>query len=180
MCGARHRGYRCPAAGQPRSAIRSSWLTAFTFVPRAAAGLSHGGDTCSVPTRLDTVRGAYETLRQRGGLAILAGTLFAPDVELDFSALPDGRVLRGVDALRDFRRESPWTGGVSVDPEELIEVGPDRVLALVRLRSVAPAMGAEVEGRFAHLITFRGERVVRWQLFTDRAQALRAAGLPGE
>ena len=130
-----------------------------------------------MPSRLDTVRSAYETLRKPGGLAILADDFLAPDVELDFSALPDGRVLNGVDAFREFRQDYPWMGHLRVEPEDMVEVQGDRVLVMVRVHSVSPAMDAELEGRFAHLMTFRGDKVTRWQLFPDRGEARRAAGL---
>ena len=128
------------------------------------------------------VRAGYATLASPGGLTALQRDLLAPEVDLDFTALPDGAVFRGIDVFRAFRRESPCAGEPAVEPEEFIEAGEDEllVLVLVRVRSHPPAMGAGVEGRYAHLLTFHGQRVIRWKLFHDRGQARREAGLdPG-
>ena len=127
--------------------------------------------------RLETARAAYATLASPGGLAVLEREFFAADVVLDFTALPDGGLFRGVRAFRQFRREAPWIGQLAVEPEEFIEAGPDDLLVLVRVRSQAAAMGAELEAAYAHLLTFRGDRVIRWKLFLDRAQARREVGL---
>ena len=47
------------------------------------------------------------------------------------------------------------------EAESFRAVGDDRVLVFVRAHGVGGGSGAEVEGRFAHLATFRGGKLVR-------------------
>ena len=61
-------------------------------------------------------------------------------------------------------------------PEELFEVD-DRVLIFVHITGVGRESGVAVEARIAHVMTFRGDRVILVQSFEDRDEARRAAGL---
>ena len=62
-----------------------------------------------------------------------------------------------------------------IQPERFLDAG-DRVLVFVRLR-VRGRDGIEIDQPWAHLITLRSGKVVRVQLYPDRAEALGAAGL---
>ncbi len=63
------------------------------------------------------------------------------------------------------------------NPDELIECGEYVVVPNVtRMRG---RDGIEVEARSASVVTLREGRIVAWRLFRDRAEALRAVGLPG-
>jgi hypothetical protein len=65
----------------------------------------------------------------------------APDAEFDFTAVyPDGPVLHGIDEVRRFRDELPW-GSLRFEPERLIAVDRERVLAFVRAVGVGQLSG---------------------------------------
>ncbi len=103
----------------------------------------------------------------------------APDAEFDFEDVyPDGPVVRGIEELRRFRDDVPW-GPLSFEPERFIEVDAERVLVLVRVVGVGKLSGVTGEARIAHEFTLRDGRLVRFKVYGDRAQALRAAGLQG-
>jgi hypothetical protein len=101
----------------------------------------------------------------------------APDAEFDFTAVyPDGPVLHGIDAVRRFRDEVPW-GSLHFEPERLVEVDGERVLALVRAVGVGQLSGVRGEAKVAHEFTIRAGLLVRFKVYGDRAEALEAAGL---
>lgn len=64
----------------------------------------------------------------------------------------------------------------SVEAEELLDLGPSVVVILLE-RGVGKASGAPVGRRHPQLWTFRGDRIIRWESFTSRAEAIEAAGL---
>jgi ketosteroid isomerase-like protein len=64
-----------------------------------------------------------------------------------------------------------------LEPEEIIDLGGNRVVVVSHLTGRGKGSGIEVDGRGADLLTFDGGRLVRWTGYADRAQALEAAGL---
>src|SRR5215212_2933377 len=62
-----------------------------------------------------------------------------------------------------------------VMPQELADMG-DRVLATVRLRGRGRGSGVEIDARFYDVYTLRDGRIVRMDQFTERSEALEAAG----
>jgi ketosteroid isomerase-like protein len=62
-----------------------------------------------------------------------------------------------------------------VMPQELVDMG-DRVLATVRLRGRGRGSGVEIDARFYDVYTLRDGRIVRMDQFTERSEALEAAG----
>jgi ketosteroid isomerase-like protein len=125
---------------------------------------------------VELVRQIYADPR---GLIDTASDLAAPDVEFDFTdAYPDRPMLRGVEEMRRFRDTGPWSGSpIHIEPERLLDLGDERVLALVRVSSTGRGSGVEVELRPAHEFTVRDGRIVRFKVYRDRARALKAAGL---
>ncbi len=63
-----------------------------------------------------------------------------------------------------------------LDAEELIDAGSSIVVA-VRERGRGKGSGAPFEKRWAQVWTFERGRIIRWELFPDKAAALEAAGL---
>jgi ketosteroid isomerase-like protein len=63
-----------------------------------------------------------------------------------------------------------------LDALELIDAG-SRVVVVVRERGRGKGSGAPFERRWAQVWTFRRGRIVRWEVFPDRAEALEAVGL---
>jgi len=68
----------------------------------------------------------------------------------------------------------PWEQ-ITVEVEELRD-GGDCVVAIARFRAVARD-GLKVDLPSMHVLTFRGSRVIRFEVFADRVEALEAAGL---
>ena len=64
----------------------------------------------------------------------------------------------------------------SLDADELIDAGSS-VVVVVHERGRGRGSGAPFDRRWAQVWTFREGRIVRWELFVDKAEALKAAGL---
>ena len=94
----------------------------------------------------------------------------APGVDLD-------PVYLGRDAVIEASRRywGTWKDYV-LEAEEIIDVGPSVVVAL-RERMRGKASGVEIDRRFAQVWTFHRGRLIRWELFRDRLEAVRAVGL---
>jgi ketosteroid isomerase-like protein len=107
------------------------------------------------------------------GLAELASA----DTEFDFTdAYPDGKVVKGVDGVRRIAEDWPW-GGLHFEPEGFVDVGAGRILVLIRATATGEGSGIPVERRTAHELTFEDDRLVRFKVYSDRGDALAAAGL---
>jgi ketosteroid isomerase-like protein len=63
-----------------------------------------------------------------------------------------------------------------VEAEELLDAGPS-VVVIVRERGRGKSSGAPFERQNPQLWTFREGRIIRWESFQTRADALEAAGL---
>ena len=125
---------------------------------------------------LERLRVAYANFASDGSLPF---GLMADDIELK---QPDeigggegtyrGRdgVARAVHELLEFLDE------FEAVPEEFIEAG-DYVVVLVRLRGRARGSGVPVDGAFAHVWRFRGDKADLWHAYPDRREALKAVGL---
>jgi ketosteroid isomerase-like protein len=106
---------------------------------------------------------------------------FRPLLTDDFQSVmvfpSESRVYAGPEGLRKNWLDwlEPWaTYRTTID--ELIEVG-DRVVGLLRNYGRRQDMEREVELLAAAIFTFRWGKLARWEDYTDRAQALEAAGL---
>jgi len=87
-------------------------------------------------------------------------------------------IYRGRDARIEVQRR--WTaewGEFTFKPEELIDVGDGRVLMLGRMEGSGLTSGVMIDNDWADLFTIARGRVVREQVYLDRAEALEAAGL---
>ena len=63
-----------------------------------------------------------------------------------------------------------------VMPEEYVDRG-DRVVVTVLLRGRGRGSGVEIDARFYDVYTVRDGKIVRMDQFTERSQAIQAAGL---
>jgi ketosteroid isomerase-like protein len=104
---------------------------------------------------------------------------FAPDCEWIPDYAPGLRsVYRGRDEFVEFMRT--WSEDFenwSIRPERLIDVGDDRVLALVHHRASGKGSGVQVELHMAFVYELKEGRVIRARTFIDPAEAFKAAGL---
>ncbi len=125
---------------------------------------------------VEIVRRAIDALN-RGDMdaALLSSD---PEVEVDWSrsrGLTPG-IHRGYEAVRAF-----WTNihetfeRVTVSPKEFIEHG-EHVLVPNRTR-FRGREGIEVDTRSTVVVTLRDGRILRWELFQERADAFEAMGL---
>ena len=84
---------------------------------------------------------------------------------------------RGIDEVRAWAADQQETvGDLSIEIEELIESG-ESIVALIRLWIRPQGAVAEFELRIAHLWTLRDRKLIRCEVFPEREQALKAAGL---
>ena len=111
----------------------------------------------------------------------LTAHCFDPDVEYSRigAETPDleGRWL-GRDelstAMRDYLREF---SDLRIEAERIIDLGGDRVLVLSRHTARGKQSGVPIEHEIGDLFTLRDGRVVHYDSYWDRAEALKAAGL---
>jgi ketosteroid isomerase-like protein len=90
---------------------------------------------------------------------------------------PGGATYRGHDGVRELWSDARHVfGDFRNDPERIISAG-DRMVAFVCVRGRGKESGVEVEGRIAHVHTFRGGKVVKVDSYEDRDEALREAGV---
>jgi ketosteroid isomerase-like protein len=84
---------------------------------------------------------------------------------------------RGVDEM--WAAIVEWLGSwecVRAEAEQIIDLG-DKVLVLARQRGQGKRSGVPMNVESSDIFTVRGLWIVRWELYIDRAEGLRAAGL---
>ena len=102
-----------------------------------------------------------------------------PGIELQVSdAYFDApRTYRGHEGMRQlFAAQAEVFDPFRLEPEEFFDAG-DRVVVTARAGGLARGSGVEVFGRFGHLWTVRGGKIVAFKEFKDPRDALEAAGL---
>jgi uncharacterized protein len=110
----------------------------------------------------------------------LEAALAVADAELVSTRVdPDGAVFHGPDGFRQMLAE--WDEGFdewSFRGGEYIDAG-DRVVARMRQWGRGAVSGAPVEADFWAVYEVRDGRIARFEIYSDRDRALKAAGLPG-
>jgi uncharacterized protein len=115
----------------------------------------------------------------RGDMASVVGAV-DPSIEWDLSRAatwPEQRVYRGFEAVLEFFGE--WSGSwedYRFEVEEIVDAG-EKVLVVVRDEGRSRATGITLERRRGEVWTLRDGKVVRIDLFDNRAEAVEAAGL---
>jgi ketosteroid isomerase-like protein len=103
-----------------------------------------------------------------------------PDVEwIPVMAVLEGRTYHGTEAVRRWVAElrQDWAA-FEVKPEQFRDLGEGRVLALGSWRAQGRRGAVPLDfPQAAWLLQIRGERVTRLRAYTDRVEALEAAGL---
>jgi ketosteroid isomerase-like protein len=129
---------------------------------------------------VEVVRGIYDATARRDNVTPFE--VYAADVVVDISnmrraALGMKPVYHGHEGVRQFWRESLSAfGEFNFEVEQLIDAG-DQVLAVIREREVGRASGVPVETTHLAVWTLVDGKVIQMQMFDDRQQALKAAGL---
>jgi ketosteroid isomerase-like protein len=106
----------------------------------------------------------------------LATDDFAWDMS-NYHSWPEQQVYEGVDGARAFISEwlDAWEDW-ELELEALHDAG-DRVVAFVHQRGRSKEGGMPVEMSFAQVFTLRDGRQARMEMYSDRDEALAAAGL---
>ncbi len=106
--------------------------------------------------------------------------LLDPEVEwIPINAALEGSRYRGHEGVRrwidDMNRD--WNAFEAL-PQEFVDLGDERLLALGTWRARGRTSGVQLDSQpAAWLIQLRNRKTVRMETFTDRAEALEAAGL---
>jgi ketosteroid isomerase-like protein len=130
------------------------------------------------------VRRGYEIVNRRDFELALGAQ--HQDVVIRFTPDPHGH-LPPPDMVGEFRGHEgfrrAWAAWLEafkdlrVEPEEVIDLGGDRLLVATRTVGRGTGSGVAVEQRGFTLYTFRAGKVSRHEFFTDRELAETAAGL---
>jgi uncharacterized protein len=124
------------------------------------------------------LRDAYESWN-RGDPDLFLDSLH-PEVEFHQAAgFPGMGVYRGPKGVASALRELTTAfEDFKAEPEEIIELEDGRLLAFVRLSGYGRGSGAPFNVTGAHLLTPAPDgRLLRFEAYFDRAEALEAAGL---
>jgi len=127
---------------------------------------------------VDVVRGAWQAFAD-GGLDALTEYF---DQEINWRAM-EGAVddvgeINGRQAMRRYLQD--WLDtfdNVTSAPTALLDVGDDRVLAVVHVTGRARLSGIETELSYAIVYTLRDGRIARGREYADLQQARKAVGL---
>jgi uncharacterized protein len=114
----------------------------------------------------------------RGGLDALA-EFWHPDISWRAAegALDDVGLMEGPDALRDYYEQWEDTfESARTEVEELVDAG-DQVVAVVRGFGRMKESEAEVDIRYAIVLSIRDGKIAAGREYFTRAEALEAAGL---
>ncbi len=125
----------------------------------------------------DTLREGYATFN-RGDFE-QALTYWHPDAVIDRSMnFGDPGVYEGLDGVRRFY-ESIFEqySEFRIEPEEVIPAGEDKLVVIARTVGRHKLSGMEVEDVEINVWTLRDGKAIHVQLFSDRDEALQAAGL---
>jgi ketosteroid isomerase-like protein len=125
---------------------------------------------------VEIARQGYEAFN-RGDIDALLD-LCSPDIEWHDRGIFDTQPVLGKDALRAFFElvMDPWED-VRREPEEMIDLGGDQVLAMIRMTAHGKGSGIEVDVRLADVATIREGKLAHWTGYPGRRQALKAVGL---
>ena len=127
-------------------------------------------------TNLELVRAAYD--RWAEGDFHAGPDLYDPQVVfIQRPEFPESGTYIGPQAIAGYMRHflSSWER-ITIEAKEFIEAG-DSIVVGVLQRGTGTGSGAVTEFRYFHVWTFRGDNVVRWENFRERAEALAAVGL---
>jgi ketosteroid isomerase-like protein len=126
---------------------------------------------------VEIVRDSFAAFAARG----LDGWAKFWDADINWRAIEgapdDVGEMQGLAAVRRYFQE--WLDmfdDITNVPEELLDVGDDRVVAVQHATARAKMSGAETELRYAVVFTLRDAKIVRAREYIDREQAVEAAG----
>jgi ketosteroid isomerase-like protein len=101
-----------------------------------------------------------------------------PEIEMDLTLRPDGKVFHGHVGVTEAVRT--WLGAWEdwrLEVEEIIDLRGDRVLVLATESGRGKGSGIEIEHPHGMIATVRSGKIVRTVGYVERSEALEAAGL---
>ena len=107
-------------------------------------------------------------------------TFWHPDINWRAieGALDDIGVMHGPDAMRHHYSQWEETfDSIRTELDEVIDAGGDQVLAVVRMVGRMKGSEAEVDTRYAIVLSIRDGKIAKGREFASREEALEAAGL---
>jgi ketosteroid isomerase-like protein len=126
---------------------------------------------------VEMVRRGYERFATtRQFVADIASPEFVWDMS-NFHGWPEQQAYEGAEGAQSFLDN--WIGAWDdweLEVDALHDAG-DKVVALVRQHGRSKAAGMPVEMSFAQVWTFRDGKQTRMEMYSDREEALEAAGL---
>ncbi len=126
---------------------------------------------------VEIIRRVYEPFNRGDFDALLPS--YDPEVELYTGIRTPDQDTRysGHQGMKEFFRGATeaWET-VTVEPKEMIECGDNRILAIDRWQFFGRE-GIEIDVELPTLYSFRDGLIVRIDGFTDKSEALKAAGL---
>jgi len=137
------------------------------------------GDTALAMSQenVEIVRRGYERFAaSEQFVADIAGPEFVWDMS-NFHGWPEQQTYEGPEGAQSFLDD--WTSAWDeweLQIDALHDAG-DKVVVLVRQRGRSKAAGMPVEMSFAQVWTFRDGKQTRMDMYSDREEALEAAGL---
>jgi hypothetical protein len=123
------------------------------------------------------VVGRFGEAWQRGDFAAALSDLDENVEWRDQVAIPGAAVHRGREAVR--RHFEQWLDAwkeIDYTAEEVLDPG-NCVVVMIRRRGKGARSGAEVNDRVTYVYTVSGDKIVRFEAFADKAEALEAVGL---
>jgi ketosteroid isomerase-like protein len=126
---------------------------------------------------LEIVREGYERFAATGQLdADLITDDFVWDMS-NFHGWPEQQVYEGIDGAQAFLSEwmNAWEDW-ELEVEAFHDAG-DKVVVLAHQRGRSKVGGMPVEMSFAQIFTLRDRKQARMEMYSDRSEALEAAGL---
>jgi ketosteroid isomerase-like protein len=100
------------------------------------------------------------------------------EIKLSTPLVEIAGVYEGPDGIRRFFADVGDTGpDFQLTIERLEAIGPDRVLAFMRVAATGRASGIPQDARTGNVYDFANGKIERIRIFVDREQALEAAGL---
>jgi ketosteroid isomerase-like protein len=127
---------------------------------------------------MENLRRGLDAFNRRDKTAFVA--VCDPQVEnIPPREWPENAPIQGAEAIWDFfvGAQEAWDEG-SYEFGELIDAGRDKIVANQLREMRGKTSGASVAWSFWVVFTFRDGRVLRWEWFADRDEALEAARVP--
>ena len=126
----------------------------------------------------EVVRRAWAAVNRRDVPALLE--CLDPRVEaVPFGAAMEGRVYRGHEGVTGWLEREVWVTyeTFEVHPDENQVIDDERLLVFGHWIARGRESGVELEATASWVVDVRDGRIVRWQTYTERDEAIEAVGL---